>query len=84
MGSSNLQACDMKKLSNLLISCHFKVSNVDSSLFVKHNVNGTIVVLVYVNDMIITGNNQIEIDCVKRDLKQRFEIKDLSKLKKNS
>jgi Reverse transcriptase (RNA-dependent DNA polymerase) len=36
---------------------------------------------VYVNDIIITGNNQIKIDCEKRDIKQRYEIKDLCKLK---
>jgi Reverse transcriptase (RNA-dependent DNA polymerase) len=71
-----------KKLSNFLISCRFTVSNADSSLFVKHKANGTTVVLVYVDDIIITGNNQIEFDCVNRDLKQRFEIKDLDKLKK--
>jgi hypothetical protein len=35
---------------------------------------------VYVDDIIITDNNQIEIDCINRDLKQRFEIKDLDKL----
>jgi Reverse transcriptase (RNA-dependent DNA polymerase) len=38
-------------------------------------------VLVYVDDLIITGNNQLEIDCVKRDLKNKFDIKDLDKLK---
>jgi Reverse transcriptase (RNA-dependent DNA polymerase) len=40
------------KLSQFLISCNFKVSGVDSSLFIKHNTNGTTVVLVYVNDII--------------------------------
>jgi Reverse transcriptase (RNA-dependent DNA polymerase) len=38
-------------------------------------------VLVYVDDIIVTGSNQIEIDCVKKYLKQKFEIKDLGKLK---
>jgi Reverse transcriptase (RNA-dependent DNA polymerase) len=70
-----------EKLSQFLISCNFKVSDADSSLFIKHNTNGTTVVLVYVDDIIVTGNNQIEIDCVKKDLKQKFEIKDLGKLK---
>jgi Reverse transcriptase (RNA-dependent DNA polymerase) len=31
--------------------------------------------------IIVTGNNQIEINCVKKDLKQNFKIKDLGKLK---
>jgi Reverse transcriptase (RNA-dependent DNA polymerase) len=69
------------KLSHFLISCNFKVSGTDSSLFIKHNINGTTVVLVYVDDIIVTGDNQVEIDYVKKDLKQKFEIKDLDKLK---
>jgi Reverse transcriptase (RNA-dependent DNA polymerase) len=69
------------KLSNFLISCSFKVSGAGSSIFTKNNSNGITVVLVYVDDLIITGNNQLEIDCVKRDLKNKFDIKDLGKLK---
>jgi Reverse transcriptase (RNA-dependent DNA polymerase) len=49
-------------------------------MFTKNNSNGTTVVLVYVDDLIITSNNQLEIDCVKRDLKNKFDIKDLGKL----
>jgi Reverse transcriptase (RNA-dependent DNA polymerase) len=52
------------KLSQFLISCNFKVSGADSSLFIKHNTNGTTVVLVYVDDIIVTGNNQIEIELI--------------------
>jgi Reverse transcriptase (RNA-dependent DNA polymerase) len=39
------------------------------------------IVLVYVDDLIIIGNNEIEIELIKRNLKQKFEIKDLGKLK---
>jgi Reverse transcriptase (RNA-dependent DNA polymerase) len=39
------------------------------------------VVLVYVDDLIIIGNKQLKIDCVKRDLKNKFDIRDLGKLK---
>jgi Reverse transcriptase (RNA-dependent DNA polymerase) len=38
-------------------------------------------VLVYVDDIIIIGNNLVEINYVKKDLKQKFKIKDLNKLK---
>jgi Reverse transcriptase (RNA-dependent DNA polymerase) len=69
------------KLSNFLISYSFKVSGADSSMFTKNNSNGMTVVLVYVDDLIITGNNQLEIDRVKRDLKNKFDIKDSGKLK---
>jgi Reverse transcriptase (RNA-dependent DNA polymerase) len=50
-------------------------------MFTKNNSNGTNIMLVYVDDLIITGNNQLEINCVKRDLKNKFDIKDLGKLK---
>jgi Reverse transcriptase (RNA-dependent DNA polymerase) len=67
-------------LSYFLTSCNFKVSSFDSSLFTRHNTNGTTVILVYVDDIIITDNNSREIDCIKNDLKQKFKIKDLGKL----
>jgi Reverse transcriptase (RNA-dependent DNA polymerase) len=69
------------KLSHFLISYNFKISGADSSLFIKYNFNSITVVLVYVDDLIITGDNQEEIDGVKRDLKEKINIKDLGKLK---
>jgi Reverse transcriptase (RNA-dependent DNA polymerase) len=67
-------------LSYFLTSCNFKVSSSDSSLFTRHNTNGTTIILVYVDDIIIIDNNSREIDCIKNDLKQKFKIKDLGKL----
>jgi Reverse transcriptase (RNA-dependent DNA polymerase) len=69
------------KLSNSLLSHNFIKSSVDSSLFIKHSHNTTTLVLVYVDDIIITGNNEIEIDNVKSYLKNKFDIKDLGYLK---
>jgi Reverse transcriptase (RNA-dependent DNA polymerase) len=57
------------KLSHFLLTYKFEISSADSSLFTKHNFNGTTVVLVYVDDLIITGDDQFEIDCVKKNLK---------------
>jgi Reverse transcriptase (RNA-dependent DNA polymerase) len=74
------RAC-MSSLVIFLISHNFKISGADSSLFTKHNSNGTTVVLVYVDDLIIIGDNQVEINYVKNELKQKFDIKDLGKLK---
>jgi Reverse transcriptase (RNA-dependent DNA polymerase) len=70
-----------EKLNHFLISYKFKVSWVDTSLFTRHNQFGTTVVLVYVDDIIITGNNPSEIDSIKNDLQRNFDIKDLGKLK---
>jgi hypothetical protein len=38
-------------------------------------------VLVYVDDLIIIRNNQIKIELIKKNLKQKIESKDLGKLK---
>jgi Reverse transcriptase (RNA-dependent DNA polymerase) len=56
-------------MTNSLISCNFKVSDTDSSLFIKNNTHKITVMLVYVDDIIITGDNQIEINYVKKDIK---------------
>jgi Reverse transcriptase (RNA-dependent DNA polymerase) len=69
------------KLSNFLIKEGLKVSQSDTSLFSKHEGNDTTVVLVYVDDIIVTGNNGKEICEVKDSLKKKFEIKDLGRLK---
>jgi Reverse transcriptase (RNA-dependent DNA polymerase) len=70
-----------EKLSHFLLSCNFKTSWADTSFFTKYNENGITVVLVYVDDIIITGDSQSEIDSIKNHLKQKFDIKDLEKLK---
>jgi Reverse transcriptase (RNA-dependent DNA polymerase) len=49
------------KLNSYLLSCDFKVSNAGHSLFSKINNCTTIIVLVYVDDIIITGNDMKEI-----------------------
>jgi Fe-S cluster assembly iron-binding protein IscA len=55
------------------------MSSVD--IFTKHNTNGTTMTLIYVDDIIITCNNQIEIDHTNKNLKGKFEIKDLGNFK---
>ena len=65
------------KLSQYLISCNFKISNADHSLFTKSEGNNITLVLVYVDDLIITGNNLEEIRKIKSQLKENFDIKDL-------
>jgi Reverse transcriptase (RNA-dependent DNA polymerase) len=58
------------KLSQFLLSCNFKVSNANNSLFTKISNNNIIVVLVYVDGIIITGNSQQKINSVKQELKK--------------
>ena len=53
----------------------------DFSLFVKNENNVVLILLVYVDDIIITGNNIDEIEKFKKYLSSKFLIKDLGKLK---
>ncbi|GJW64924.1 putative RNA-directed DNA polymerase [Tanacetum coccineum] len=69
------------KLTSALIECGFVQSKSDYSLFTKKFGDVFIALLVYVDDIIITGNNLNEINKFKQFLKTKFMIKDLGKLK---
>ncbi|KAM1815735.1 hypothetical protein ACFX12_000216 [Malus domestica] len=69
------------KLSTVLHSIGFKRSNADSSLFVRTRAASKLVVLIYVDDLIITGDNAAEITTLKQSLQQKFAVKDLGVLK---
>jgi Reverse transcriptase (RNA-dependent DNA polymerase) len=68
------------KLSLSLLKLNFVKSSADSSMFIKHFQKITIIVLVYVDDIIIIENNNEEIKKVKKYLKREFDIKDLGQL----
>ncbi|KAM2012318.1 hypothetical protein ACFX1T_024197 [Malus domestica] len=69
------------KLSSVLMSSGFKRSNVDSSMFTRIGTHGRLVVLVYIDDLIVTGDNPEEITALKATLYSIFSIKDLSRLR---
>ncbi|GJV49096.1 putative RNA-directed DNA polymerase [Tanacetum coccineum] len=69
------------KLTHTLIEHGFKQSKSDYSLFTKSEKGSFIVLLVYVDDIIVTGNNVNSIESFKKFLKTKFQIKDLGKLK---
>ena len=64
-----------------LLSFGFKQSINDYSLFVRQFQNTFVVLLVYVDDIILTGNDESELNNVKNFLKSQFLIKDLGELK---
>ncbi len=43
--------------------------------------HGIVVIVIYVNDLIITGDSDEDISDLKKLLKQKFEMKDLGKLR---
>nr|GEW14179.1 ribonuclease H-like domain-containing protein [Tanacetum cinerariifolium] len=59
----------------------FSQNKSDYSLYTKYEKGVYLAWLVYVDDIIITGNNTFEIEKFKVYLKFKFMIKDLSKLK---
>ena len=59
----------------------YRQSNSDHTLFLKKNADKITCLVIYVDDMVKTGNNVQEIDRLKKQLFQEFEMKDLEKLK---
>lgn len=68
------------KLSEFLSHLGFKHSYADTSLFTyKHN-HTFLCLLVYMDDLLITGNNISFMQTVKQELHKEFSIKDLGHL----
>ncbi|GKE49022.1 cysteine-rich receptor-like protein kinase 8, partial [Tanacetum coccineum] len=68
------------KLSNALIGFGFTQSKTDYLLFVKKKDQSFTVVLVYVDDLLITGNNEDQICSIKSQLSFVFHVKDLGEI----
>jgi hypothetical protein len=65
-----------------MLALGYKQSQGDHTLFVKHSgLGGVCVLLVYVDDIIVIGNDVAGIANLKQQLVKEFEIKDLGKLK---
>lgn len=53
---------------------------VDHTLFVKHAIDGLTILIIYVDDIVLTGNHWEEMDHLKQLLSKEFEIKNLGHL----
>nr|XP_043630138.1 uncharacterized mitochondrial protein AtMg00810-like [Erigeron canadensis] len=69
-----------EKLTTSLKSIGFKQSYINTSLFTYINGQQFTVLLVYVDDIILAGNNLFHMSNVKSHLDQAFNIKDLGAL----
>jgi hypothetical protein len=67
-------------LSTALLELGFTASLVDSSLFLFFHADITIFMLVYVDDIIVTGNKISVIQSLILKLQQQFPLKDLGEL----
>ncbi|CAJ2640052.1 unnamed protein product [Trifolium pratense] len=69
-----------EKLYTCLVSIGFTCSKADSSLFIYRHDTNFIILLVYVDDVIITGNNSNFISSLTQRLNKDFALKDLGQL----
>lgn len=69
------------KLSQTLLKFEFKQSEYDHSLFIKKTTKVMVLVLIYMDDMLITRSSLLLIEETKDQLKQFFKMKDLGELK---
>ncbi|PWA59979.1 serpin [Artemisia annua] len=68
------------KLTDLLLTLGFVQSYADTSLFTLTSTRNFTVLLLYVDGIILAGNNQSVINTIKQQLNQAFRIKDLGPL----
>ncbi|GJZ29117.1 zinc finger, CCHC-type containing protein [Tanacetum coccineum] len=68
------------KLDQTLKSLGFKKCNLEQAVYTKKSKTSTLIVGVYVDDLIITGTPRKEIDLFKSQMKDKFEMSDLGLL----
>ena len=74
--------CLVWNIPKVMIVNGYKQSQGDHTLFIKHLASGGVTTLiVYMNDIIVTGNDAKEKNTLMQCLAKKFEIKDLGKLK---
>uniref|UniRef100_A0A2N9HZW3 Integrase catalytic domain-containing protein n=1 Tax=Fagus sylvatica TaxID=28930 RepID=A0A2N9HZW3_FAGSY len=69
------------RFTSFMKSIGYKQSNSDHTLFLKHNEEQITALIVYVDDMIVTGNDLEERKTLQEHLAREFEMKDLGELK---
>ena len=71
-----------ESFSKVIKSHGYSQGQTDHTLFVKHSSNkGVTILIVYVDDIILTGDDFNEMEEIKRLMAMEFEIKDLGTMK---
>ncbi|GJX45428.1 ribonuclease H-like domain, reverse transcriptase, RNA-dependent DNA polymerase [Tanacetum coccineum] len=68
------------KHGQTLKSLDFKKCNLEQAVYMKRSKTSTLIVGVYVDDLIITGTPRKEIDAFKSQMQEKFEMSDLGLL----
>jgi len=69
------------KFSNVVQQVGMTRSEADHSVFYRHSSVGCIYLVVYVDNIVLTGSDHYDISQVKQHLYQHFQTKDLDKLR---
>ncbi|WMV48782.1 hypothetical protein MTR67_042167 [Solanum verrucosum] len=70
------------RFTKVMIKLGYRQSQGDHTLFIRHSKTGKVTeLLVYVDDIIVTGDDSEEIQNMKKCLLKEFDIKELGKLK---
>ena len=67
------------KFSQIVIRAGFHRYAVNHSIFIKKSNNGNVILVVYVDDNLLTGSDTIGIVETKEHLRSHFAIKDMGK-----
>ena len=71
-----------ERFGKAVTSYGFLQSQADHTIFYKHSKDGKVAILiVYINDIILTGDDETELAALKKKLAKEFQIKDLGILK---
>ncbi|KAH9688627.1 retrovirus-related pol polyprotein from transposon RE1 [Citrus sinensis] len=65
------------KLKGCLTYWNFTNSKADTSLFIKHDTKGIILILIYVDDILVTGPDSVLLEAFITKLSKAFALKDL-------
>jgi hypothetical protein len=65
-----------ERIDGFLKSPGFKKSDVDANLYFKVRGNQPVILILYVDDLFLTGDEGL-IDCCKRELILEFDMKDI-------
>lgn len=70
-----------EEINDILIGIGFHQSNADACLYSKHESDGWVYLLIYVDDMIIAAKSNVSIDRIRMAMQKKVDIQDLGNIK---
>jgi hypothetical protein len=70
----------LDKIGRYLVTNGFQTSNEKNSLYLKKTNHGIVIIVIYLDDLIVTRDGDADIFDLEKLLKQNFETKDLGEL----